>query len=169
MRPVLVRRCHQFTSLAVSLWIALVAAASAQPSPGLGFAPIEIAPDQGVRLKALNKAKLAKSNPSSCKVTFQLRDSRNRILKQTTVNLQPGATGTLDLSFEEIPGKVRSAIRGALLFGYSGGANPPAAILRQTACGNLVPSLEVYDKGTARASMILTETTALPPPPKPPQ
>jgi hypothetical protein len=154
------------------LLMALISPAAAQPGgqSGLGFAMIGIACGQSARLNVLNMAPLSTSNQSSCTVTFQFLDSQGQLLKQTTANLTPGTAGALDLSFDEAPGgSLRSEIRGVLLFGYSGGANPPAGILQQTACGNLTPSLEVYDNGTGRTSLILTDAKTLPPPATPAQ
>jgi hypothetical protein len=146
------------------LALALAALVSAPAQTGSGFPVVGIAAGQSARINVLNAARPDPANPTSCNVTLQFMDTNGKLLKQTAVNLQPGAGGGLDFGWAELPGNdLRTEVRAVLLFGYSGGANPPAAILQQSACGYLVPSLEVYDNGTGRTSFILTDAKALPP------
>jgi len=141
------------------------AAFSAQAQTGSGFPMTGIASGQSARVNALNMATLDPNNPTSCSVTLEFLDTTGTVLKQTSIDLQPGAAGSLDLSWDELPGgTLRTEVRAVLLFGYSGGANPPSEILRHTACGNLVPSLEVYDNSSGRTNFILTDAKALPAP-----
>lgn len=137
---------------------------------GSGFPMVGIASGQSARINVLNGAPTA-SNPTSCNVSLQYMDVNGNLLKQLpTVNLLPGTATSLDLSWDELPGgNLRVEIRAVLIFGYSGGANPPAGILQQSACNNLVPSLEVYDNTTGRTSFILTTAKALPNPTMPVQ
>jgi len=159
-----IRKLVAFISLAVA------AAASAWAQSGSGFPIIGVASGQSVRVNVLNAATSDPSNPTSCSLTLQFLDTSGNSLKQNTVNLQPGAAASLDLSWDKMPGgSLRTEVRTVLLFGYSGGANPPAGILQQTFCGNLVPSLEVYDNKNGRTSFVLTTASALPPPVMPVQ
>ncbi len=139
---------------------------------GSGFAVIGIASGQSAHINGLNEAIADSAKPGSCSVTFQFLDSSGKVLKQASVNLQPGTSDGLDLSFDEISlpaTSLRAQVRAVLLFGYSGGANPPPQILQQSMCGNLTPSLEVYDNVTQRTSLILTSAKPLPQPATPAQ
>ena len=152
----------------LSCFLAVVASAAAQN--GSGFPMVGIASGQSARINALNTANQAPTNPTSCTVTLQFVDTSGKLLKQTTVNLQPGTSTSLDLSWDELSvSDLRSEVRAILLYGYSGGANPPIEILRQSVCGGLVPSLEVFDNATGRTNFILTDAKTLPPPAIPAQ
>lgn len=155
-------------SLATMVMLTLTAAQ--QPSQlGLGFAMIGIASGESARVNALNMGTGLQGQNSSCSVTLQFLDAQGQLLKQSAITLQPGKAGSLDLSSDELPGTdSRTEVRAVLRFGYSGGANPPPAILQQFDC-NIVPSLEVYDNDTGRTSFVLTEAKPLPPPPIPAQ
>ena len=150
--------------------IALTTLVSASAQTGSGFPMVGIASGQSARVNALNAARQDTANPTSCNLTLQFLDTNGNLLKQSTVNLQPGAAASLDLSWGDLPGgDLRTEVRAVLLFGYSGGANPPPGILQQSACGNLVPSLEVYDNTSGRTSLVLTTAITLPAPVTPVQ
>jgi hypothetical protein len=140
---------------------------SAQP-PGVAFGMTGIANGQSARANALNlgNAPAGTADTSSCTVTFQFLDADGQLLKQAVVTLKPGKAGALDLSRDELPSgsNSRIEIRALLLFGYSGGANPPPGVLQKFDC-NIVPSLEVFDNDTGRTSLIVTQTKRLPPTP----
>jgi hypothetical protein len=156
----------------VLVWLfALIStAASAQPpsQPGLGFGMIGIAIGESARVNALNIGNALSTQDSSCSVMLQFLDTEGRLLKQKVVTLQAGKAAALDLDRGELPGgnDPRAEIRAVLFFGYSGGANPPPALLQKFDC-NIVPSLEVFDNDTGRTSFILTDAKQLPPPPIP--
>jgi hypothetical protein len=148
------------------LAVALAALVSASAQTGSGFPMVGIAAGQSARVNVLNAARPDLANPTSCNLTLQFLD----LLKQSTVNLQPGTAASLDLSWGDLPGgDLRTEVRAVLLFGYSGGANPPPGILQQSACGDLVPSLEVYDNTSGRTSLVLTTAITLPSPVTPAQ
>jgi hypothetical protein len=147
----------------------LVALPAATAQSGVGFALTGLARGQSVVLNAVNLGTGAYTQSSSCTVTFQLLDTQGKVVSQTTVNLQPGQASSLEVNRDSLPGGLRRIqVRGVLLYGYSGGANPPAGILQQNDC-NIVPSLEVYDDATGKTSFILTGATPLPPPAAPGQ
>lgn len=152
------------------LAIALAALVSASAQTGSGFPMVGIAAGQSARVNVLNAARPDVANPTSCNLTLQFLDTNGNLLKQSTVNLQPGTAASLDLSWGDLPGgDLRTEVRAVLLFGYSGGANPPPGILQQSACGDLVPSLEVYDNTSGRTSLVLTTAITLPSPVTPAQ
>jgi hypothetical protein len=150
--------------------VALATLGSASAQSGSGFPMVGIASGQSAHVNALNAARQDPSNPTSCSLTLQFLDSNGNLLKQSKVNLLPGKAAALDLSWDELPrGDLRTSVRAVLLFGYSGGANPPAKIVQQSACGNLVPSLEVYANDSGRTSFVLTTVNTLPSPATPAQ
>jgi hypothetical protein len=139
-------------------------------SPGVGFAMVGIASGQTARLNALNLAAADPANPTSCGVTLQFLDTQANILKQVTVNLLPGNATSLDLNQTELQTTVtRSEIRAVVLFGYVGGANPPGPVVQKTACGFIVPSLEIFDSSTGITNVILVAHKQLPSPTAPAQ
>ena len=151
----------------VWLFMLISTAGSAQPpsQPGLGFGMIGIAIGESARINALNIGNATTTQDSSCSVTLQFLDTEGQLLKQKVVTLQAGKAASLDLGRGELPGgnDPRAEIRAVLLFGYSGGANPPSTLLQMFDC-NIVPSLEVFDNDTGRTSFILTDAKQLPPP-----
>jgi hypothetical protein len=137
---------------------------------GSGFALIGIAAGQSARVNALNAARLDPAGTRTCGVILQFQDSQGQVLTQSTVSLAPGKSASLDLSYDSLKATdLRVQIRAVLIYGYSGGANPPPGVLNRTACDNLVPSLEVYDNASGRTSLILTDAKVLPPPITPAQ
>ncbi len=155
-----------FVSIRRSVSLLAVALAGMLPAPaqnGVGFPMAGVAAGQTARLNALNGALPGASNSSSCNVKLQFVDASGTVLKQVTVSLAAGTATSLDLSWGDLSGyTLRAQIRAMLYFGYSGGANPPPGVLQQSACGTLVPSLEVFDSSTGRTGFILTEAKALP-------
>jgi len=138
---------------------------TAAAQTGSGFPSVGIASGQSARINLVNMASPNPSNPTSCGVVMQFLDSSGNVLKQSTTNLQPGAATSLDLSRDEVTvDGLRVQLRAVLLYGYAGGANPPGRILQQTACSDLMPSLEVYDNTTGRTSLLLTDVRRLPGP-----
>jgi hypothetical protein len=148
------------------LFVLTSTAVSAQsPSqPGLGFGMIGIAIGESARVNALNLGNALSPQDSSCSVMLQFLDTEGQLLKQKVITLQAGKAASLDLGRSELPrgNDPRAEIRAVLLFGYSGGANPPPAVLQTFNC-NIVPSLEVFDNDTGRTSFILTDAKQLPP------
>jgi len=63
--------------------------------------------------------------------------------------------------------RIMDALRAVLVFGYSGGANPPPQLLQQAATCNIVPSLEIYDNDTQKTSIVVTDVKPLPGPSMP--
>ena len=147
-------------------------AANAQAStyqPGVTFPIVGIVSGQGVRVNAVNLGMGAPALDSKCDVTLQFLNANAVVLKQKQVSLAPGAATFLDLDRGDLPGEDRRApVRAVLLFGYSGGP-PPAAVIAQAFACNIVPSLEILDTDTGRATVVLTETKPLPSPTTPAQ
>ncbi len=157
-------------SLVSLIAFVLLSLVPASAQTGSGFPMVGVASGQSARINVVNATPVDASNPTSCNVTLQFMDSDGNVLKQAAVNLQPSAATSLDLSWDDLTGAtLRAELRAVLLFGYSGGANPPGGILRQTACGSLIPSLEVFDNTTGRTSFILTTVSSLPAPVTPAQ
>jgi hypothetical protein len=151
------------SALLATLLMAAVFTAAAQS--GSGFPMVGIASGQSARINAWNGAPADPSGLTSCSVTMQFVDTNGKVLKQTVINLRPETASSLDLSWDELStADLRVQVRAVLLYGYSGGANPPPMLLQQSACANLAPSLEVYDNTNGRTSFILTDAKALPPP-----
>src|ERR1035438_5657404 len=84
--------------------IALAIRVSASAQTGSGFPMIGVASGQSARVNAVNTAQQDLSNPTSCSLTLQFLDTNGNLLKQNTVNLQPGTAASLDLSWDELPG-----------------------------------------------------------------
>ena len=151
--------------LLAALLIVFSTVLSAQP-PGVAFGMTGIANGQSARVNALNlgNAPAGTADTSSCTVTFQFLDAEGQLLKQAMIALKPGKAGALDLSRDELPSgnDSRVEVRAVLLFGYSGGANPPPGVLQRFKC-DIVPSLEVFDNDTRKTSFILTQAKPLPP------
>jgi hypothetical protein len=95
----------------------------------------------------VNSAKVVKTVPEHH--SSRREYTEGQLLKQKVVTLQVGKAASLDLDRGELPGgnNPRAENRAVLLLGYSGGANPPAALLQKFDC-NIVPSLEVFDNDT---------------------
>jgi hypothetical protein len=135
---------------------------------GVGFAMVGVSTGEISRINALNLGQGTLPAPSRCAVTLRFLDTEGHVIKQSIVTLEPGKAASLDLSRDELPGDSRAEVRAELLFGYSGGANPPALVLQQFDC-NIVPSLEVFDAQTQKTSVILTDAKPLPLPATPAQ
>jgi hypothetical protein len=99
---------------------------------------------------------------------MQFLNTQGQVAKQAVYTLEPGKGAFLDLSRDQLPGDSRVEIRAMLLFGYSGGANPPPLVLQKFDC-NIVPSLEIYDSKSGKTRLVLTEAKPLPPPATPVQ
>jgi hypothetical protein len=152
------------------LWTAIPGTGlfSAHAQTGSAFPIVGIASGQTARLNILNIAPPNPSSQSSCNVTLQFLAADGAVLKQSRNNLSPGGSALLDLNWNDLSGySLRAEIRAVLLFGYSGGANPPGRIVQQTACGSLVPSLEVFNASDGKTILILTHPLPLPAPTKP--
>src|ERR1017187_2980531 len=157
------------SAFGIFLVFLLAAAPAAIAQSGVGFAMVGLASGQSVLVNAVNLGTGAYAKGSSCTVTLQLLDTQSQVLSQTTVNLQPGQASSLQASRDSLPGAGgRVQVRAVLLYGYTGGANPPAGILQQYDC-SIVPSLEVYDNDTGKTTFVLAAATSLPPPPVQPQ
>lgn len=136
--------------------------------PGVGFPIVSIAAGQTARINALNSGPLTQA-ASGCRVGLQFYDTQGQLLKQTAIaGLVVGKVAELDLSRTELPGKDPASILAVVVFGYSGGANPPRGIVEATNC-RIVPSLEISDDQSGRTSIVLTTVWPLPGPATPAQ
>ena len=138
-------------------------AMSELPEQGLGFELIALAPGQVARLMAFNEAvKITMPGPAACRIALQFYDEQGQLLKELAVpGLEPGQSAVLELSGEDRPGKVPFQVRGVLAFGYVGGANPPALLLRRIATCNIVPTLEVRDRHSQKVDALMTDAKPL--------
>ena len=148
----------------------LAAVPGAFGQSGVSFGLVTISTGQTIRVNAVN---LGTGNfpqgASSCSVTVQLLNPQNQVVTQSVLTVSPGNAASLQASRDVLPGLTgRIDLRAVLLYGYSGGANPPAKLLSQYDC-NIVPTLEVFDNNSGQTSFILTAVTALPAPSTPPQ
>src|SRR2546422_11582921 len=95
-------------------------AAQAQQQSGSGFPLVGIASGQSARVNTLNMARPDPANATSCNVTLQFLDTKGQLIKQATVNLQPGAARSLDVSWDDLPvSGLRVEQRGGLPYGHS--------------------------------------------------
>lgn len=134
--------------------------------PGAGFAVIGVAVSQTARINVVNEAPIALPGQDSevspgCRVVLQFYGADGAILKERIIeDLAPGKIEFLDLAKADRPGSnLRTPIRAIARFGYSGGANPPRALIE--GC-RVVPSLEIYDSESGKADLVITEAKALP-------
>jgi hypothetical protein len=142
---------------------------SVPPGQGLGFAMVGIAPGQSARINALNQLPSpAAQGPAGCRIALQFYDAEGQLVKEYVVpGLAVGKSAAVDLNRDDLPGGDRLSLRAVLVFGYSGGANPPPQLLQQTATCNIVPSLEIYDNDTQKTSIVITDVKPLPGPSMP--
>ena len=89
------------------------------------------------------------------------------MVREYVAALAVGKSVALDLNRDELAGDDRLSVRAVLVFGYSGGANPPPQLLQQMATCNIVPSLEIYDNDTQKTSIVVTDAKPLPGPSMP--
>ena len=142
---------------------ALLTAAAADAQPGLSFPVIGIGGGQVARLNVLNLAAAGRRATSTCTVGMQFKDANGQALKQSSVAVAAGQSVFLELKQVDVPGAPpRAEIQAILLFGVTGGAAPPT--VSPTDCGNLFPSLEIYESGTGKTSLVVTATKELGPP-----
>jgi len=144
------------------LFFLFSASAHAQRSPGVGFAMVGIAPGQTARVNALNLGKAQSPRSSSCNVTLQFLDSKGQVLKEATLDVQAGSSGSLDLTWDaKHMHSPRAEVRATVLYGYAGGANPSPLVMQSFDC-TIVPSLEIFKTDEGMGSIILTDTKPLP-------
>jgi hypothetical protein len=137
--------------------------------PGMSFPVIQIGTSESARVTALNLETASSAKDSSCSVTLQFLDKRDRVVKHKIVLLRPGEVGSLEVNRAELPGNdYRPEIHAVLLFGYYGGAPPGPAIAQKFHC-NIVPSLQVFDASTGEIKLVFTDAKPLPPPATPAQ
>ena len=86
------------------------------------------------------------------------------VKEYVVTSLAVGKSAAVDLNRDDLPGNDRLSLRAVLVFGYSGGANPPPQLLQQMATCNIVPSLEIYDNDTQKTSIVITDVKPLPGP-----
>jgi hypothetical protein len=141
---------------------------SIAPTQGLGFAMVGIAPGQSARINALNQLPSpAAPGPAACRIALQFYDAEGQLVKEYVAVLAVGKSAAVDLNRDDLPGGDRLSLRGVLVFGYSGGANPPLQLLQQMATCDIVPSLEIYDNDTQKTSIVVTDAKPLPGPSMP--
>lgn len=164
MKVSLLKACFGVATACISI----PRAAECQRSPGVGFPMIGIADGESARVNALNLGTGQYMRASSCSVTLQFLDSQGQVLKEKVVSLPAGKASFLDLSWDKKRADgPRAEIRAAVLYGYAGGANPPAMVLQGFDC-NIVPSVEVYKSDTGSLRTVLTDAKPLPPAALPP-
>ena len=140
----------------------LVSLPHAFAQPGVAFAQVAVAGGQSVAVNAVNLGTGTYPQGSSCSVTLQVLGGQGQVLASNTATLAPGNASSLVISRGELPpGPDRLPVRAVLLFGYSGGANPPAALLSQYDC-NIVPSLEIFDNDSGKTRIVVATVTPLP-------
>jgi hypothetical protein len=136
------------------------------PGQGFGFAVVGIAPGQSARINALNQLPSPAAQVSAgCRIALQFYDAEGQLIKEYVVaSLAVGKSAAVDLNRDDLPSDDRLSLRAVLVFGYSGGANPPPQLLQQMATCNIVPSLEIYDNDTQKTSIVITDVKPLPGP-----
>lgn len=136
---------------------------AAQAQPGLGFGLLGIAEGQTLRVNALNLGNRSSTAATGCEVTLRFLDAKGVVLRESVVQLPAGQGASLDLRRAQVsnqPG--RASVRAVLLFGFAGGGAPRGPDVRQNFDCNIVPTLELFDEATGRATVVLTDTTPLP-------
>ncbi|MBL8236074.1 MAG: hypothetical protein JNM66_01540 [Bryobacterales bacterium] len=148
-----------------ALAMVLAGAAFAQ-QPGAGFAVVGVAASQTARINVVNEGVPAPPGQDGevlppCRVVLQFYGADGGLIKERVLEeLAPGKIGYLDLTKADRPAnEVRTPIRAVARFGYSGGANPPRALLE--GC-RILPSLEIFDAETGKAELVITEAKPLP-------
>ena len=140
-------------------------AAAAQGQTGVSFGLVSLADGQGLRVQVLNLGSRGSTPTSSCEVTVRFLDTRGESLRDSTVTVTVGQGAAVELRRAQASSKPgRVAARAVLQFGLPVGGAPLGLQARQQFDCNIVPTLEVVDEASGRATAVLTDTKPLPVP-----
>jgi len=128
------------------------------------FGMLGLAPGQVARLSVLNPGSdnAPASTQFSCAAELAFLDSQGTIIKSVTSQLGAGKATYADLDRNEIsPASDRVQIRATVRALPA----PTAASSEGVPACTLIPTLEVFDKGTGKTAFILTQPSMVPPSP----
>lgn len=152
----------------VSLLFLLACGAMAQMGPGMPamlqiqtFPMVGVAEGQTARLSVLNPGVQAPAATGAlCSGLLSFLDDQGTVLKSSAVTVAPGKAMSIDLDSDidlKLAVNTRKQIRATVQV-------PPAVPPAQTPVGfcTLAPTLEIFDKLTARTQVLLVETRMIP-------